>query len=229
MSIRAKLIVIEGTDCSGKETQSNLLLKRLNDSKIPTVKMSFPMYDTPTGQIVGGSYLGKAHIGAPLFKEGATNVDPKVAALYYAADRKYNIHKIIDQLEAGNNVLLDRYVESNMAHQGSKIQDRYSRASMYEWLEKLEYGLLELPRPDLTILLYMPFKASTKLKNHRSEAADQHEASSEHLQLAEEAYLELAKRYDYDVINCTYQSDIRSIDDINEELFVRVRRKIKSR
>ena len=89
-----KIIVIEGTDCSGKETQAKLLEKRLNDLGKKSINFSFPMYDTPTGKIVGGSYLGKKEIGDSLFKEGAINVDPYVGCLYYAADRKYNMKKI---------------------------------------------------------------------------------------------------------------------------------------
>lgn len=224
---KAKLIVIEGTDCSGKETQSNLLLKRLNENNIPTVKMSFPMYDTPTGKIIGGCYLGKEHIGKPYFDEGATNVDPKVAALYYAADRKYNIHKIIDELKAGRNVLLDRYIESNMAHQGSKIKDFDERQAMYDWLEQLEYGLLKLPKPDITALLYMPLEGSLKLKAGRNEAPDQHESSLEHLTLSEQAYLELADRYRFKVINCMKNDQIRTIEDINDELYQKIVTRIR--
>ena len=85
-----KIIVIEGTDCSGKETQSRLLEKRLNDEGIKCIRFGFPMYESPTGKIVGGAYLGKPEISEGLFPEGAPNVDPLVACLYYAADRKYN-------------------------------------------------------------------------------------------------------------------------------------------
>ena len=89
-----KIIVIEGTDCSGKETQSKLLLKRLNEENISTEYITFPNYESPTGKIVGGPYLGKESISNGYFEEGAANVDPKVASLYYAADRLYNKHII---------------------------------------------------------------------------------------------------------------------------------------
>ena len=89
-----KIIVIEGTDCSGKETQSKLLEEKLNSKGKKCVKFNFPMYDTPTGKIVGGSYLGRKEIGESLFSEGAVKVDPHVTCLYYAADRKYNWYKI---------------------------------------------------------------------------------------------------------------------------------------
>ena len=92
--MRGKLIVVEGTDCSGKETQTNRLLESLKKDGVKVEKFSFPAYDTPTGKIVGGPYLGKDYISKGWFSEGAPNVDPKVASLYYAADRKYNIGHI---------------------------------------------------------------------------------------------------------------------------------------
>lgn len=222
-----KLIVIEGTDCSGKETQSNLLYEKIKlENNI--IKTSFPMYDTPTGKIVGGSYLGKEHISECLFKEGAVNVDPRVASLYYAADRLYNINKINEALNDDYLVLLDRYVESNMAHQGGKIFDSKERNKMYEWLEKLEYDLLKLPRPDLTIFLYMPYQYALELKKNRTEL-DQHELSKEHLINAEKAYLELANKYNFEIINCVKDGIIRTKEDINDEIYSIVKQYTKTK
>ena len=214
-----KLIVIEGTDCSGKETQSNLLLERLEKENKKIKKLSYPMYDTPTGKIVGGSYLGKKYISEGLFKEGASNVDPKVAALYFAADRKYNINKISDLLNEGYDVLIDRYVESNMGHQGGKILDANERKKMYKWLEKLEYDMLELPKPDITIFLYMPYEYALELKKNRNEEPDQHEANKEHLMNAEKAFLELAELYNFKTINCVENKKIKSKEQIHEEIY----------
>ena len=106
--MRGKLIVIEGTDCSGKQTQTELLQKRLNDLNLNCIRIDFPRYDTPTGKIVGGPYLGKPEICDSFFLEGAVNVDPKVASLYYAADRKYNIGEVNEYLDKGYFVILDR-------------------------------------------------------------------------------------------------------------------------
>lgn len=220
-----KLIVVEGTDCSGKETQTNLLINRLKKEKIKIEKFSFPIYDTPTGKIVGGPYLGKEYISEGIFEEGAANVDPKVSALYFAADRKYNISKIKELLDNGYNVLLDRYVESNMAHQGGKLKTTEERIEMYKWLETLEYNLLELPRPDLTIFLYMPYKYALELKKNRPETSDQHEASEEHLLNAEKAYLELANLYNFSIVNCVKDDKIRSKQDIHEDVYSLVKRK----
>ena len=98
---KGKLIVIEGTDCSGKETQSKLLVKNLNLQGINAINLSFPMYDTPTGRIVSEAFLGKNNNGKSWFKEGSINVNPKIACLYYAADRKYNFDIINNYLEKG--------------------------------------------------------------------------------------------------------------------------------
>ena len=224
----AKLILIEGTDCSGKETQTKKVIERLNDEDIKSIYFGFPNYNSPTGKIVGGPYLGKPAISECVFPEGAANVPPKVASLYYAADREYNIGKVKEYLNEGFNVFLDRYVVSNMAHQGGKIEDEVERKKMYKWLEDLEYGLLELPRPDFTIFLHMPYKYSLILKSGREEALDEHERSETHLINAEKAYLELSELYGFDVIECVKDGNIRSIDDINDELVLKLKGRFNS-
>ena len=103
--MRGKLIVIEGTDCSGKETQVKKAVARFKDMGVNVYNYSFPMYDTPTGRIVGGPYLGKSYIGPGWFAEGAANVDALTASAYYAADRRYNIGIINKHLEDGDIVI----------------------------------------------------------------------------------------------------------------------------
>lgn len=218
--MRGKIIVIEGTDCSGKETQTSLLVQRLRRSGRKIERLSFPSYDTPTGKIVGGPYLGKKYIGEGYFPEGAAAVDPKVAALYYAADRRYSLGKILDLLEQGYDIVIDRYVESNMGHQGGKIFDKEERLKLYENLANLEYEFLELPRPDITIFLYMPYKKVAELKRGRTEPEDQHETSLMHIRNAEHAYLELAEIHNYKTIECVTKDDkLRDIEDIHEEIY----------
>ena len=125
--MKGKLITIEGTDCSGKETQTNLLIKKLREEGYQVQNFSFPNYNSPTGKIIGGPYLGKEGFDSCYFEEGSSKVDPKVASLYYTADRKYNIDKILFLLNQGYNVILDRYIYSNMAHQAGKIDDQDER------------------------------------------------------------------------------------------------------
>ena len=165
--MRGKLIVIEGTDCSGKETQTNLLVTRFRRENIRVEHFSYPNYHSPTGKIIGGPYLGRADICKGLFPEGASRVDPKVAALYYAADRKYNIDKIIWLLEHGVHVIVDRYVYSNMAHQGGKLETKKERECMWDFLDSLEFGFLELPKPDISIFLHMPIWQIVQLQKER--------------------------------------------------------------
>lgn len=217
--MRGKLIVVEGTDCSGKETQSNMLMDKLRNNGYNVEMFSFPHYDSPTGKIIGGPYLGKSYICEGWFDEGAPNVDPKVSSLYYAADRKYNINKINSLLENGVNVISDRYVYSNMAHQGGKLGKKSERKKMFKWLEKLEFGLLEFPKADIGIFLHMPTEQVSVLKKNREESLDQNESSIEHLKMAETAYIEVSNKYDFITIECFKDNKIRTIEEINEELF----------
>jgi len=238
----SKLIVIEGTDCSGKETQTKRLLKR-----VELEKMGFPRYGTATGDIVGISYLGKKYLQEELFPdgidkldpkvqeyirrsegifpEGAANVDPLVALCYFGADRRYALPEINKILNSGSDLILDRYVASNMAHQGAKEKNYEDRQKLYKKLDYFEYEFLELPRPDLTIFLYMPYQYAAELQKSRKEAPDQHEASEEHLVNAENAYLELADLYNFSKIDCVKSGKIRSREDIHEEVYSLVKKR----
>ena len=218
--MRGKIIVIEGTDCSGKETQTSLLVQRMRREGRKIERLSFPDYDSPTGKIVGGPYLGKKYICDGFFPEGASNVDPKVASLYYAADRRYHRQQIIDLLDQGIDVVLDRYVEGNMGHQGGKIFDKEERLKLYENLANLEYGFLELPKPDLTIFLYVPYKKVAELKRGRVEPADQHESNPLHIRNAEHAYLELAELHNYKKIDCVdKKGKLKDIEEVQEQVY----------
>lgn len=217
--MKGKLIVIEGTDCSGKETQSKKLIENLEKNNKKVCYFCFPNYESPTGKIVGGPYLGKNYICDGWFKEKAPNVDSKVSSLYFAADRKYNINKIIDKLNDGYNVILDRYVYSNMAHQGGKWKTKEERDEMYNWLSKLEFDLLELPKADIKVFLHMPYNAINKLKAGRIEKLDQNEEDKEHLLNAENAYKEIAKKYNFYTIECTDNKRIKTIEEIQNELY----------
>ena len=215
--MKGKIIVIEGTDCSGKETQSKKLVDKLSSLGEKVVCIDFPQYESPTGKIVGGPFLGKPSISKSFFDDPSL-VDPKIASLYYAADRYSMKETILNYLKNDYYVILDRYVSSNMAHQGGKINNYEDRLDMYNFLEELEYKLLGLPRPAKTVLLYMPVEYSNMLKKNRKEL-DEVEKNESYLSKGEKAYLEIAKLYNYKIINCVKDNKIRSIDDINDELF----------
>lgn len=227
--MRGKLIVIEGTDCSGKETQAKLLVEKLNKKNLNTKHLSFPCYDTATGKIIGACYLGKEDLcnkylktDTSWFTEGTGEVDGLVSSLYYAADRRYNIDMINELLNKGINVVLDRYTYSNMAHQGGKITTQEKRFQFFKKMEVLEFDLLELPKPDLVILLYVPYQFSLKLQRLREEKPDLNESDSINLKRAEQTYLELRALYKFKMIECTRSDKMREINDIHEEVYYNV-------
>ena len=221
---RAKILVIEGTDGSGKETQSKKLLEYLTSNGLKVKSYSFPIYESATGRIVGGPYLGKKEIGDSFFEETSANVDPLVSSLYYAADRRYNFLKYIeDEIYKNDIIILDRYTTSNMGHQVGKARNIKEKKQILDFIDKLEFELCELPRPDKVIFLHMPFEAAKELRKSRV-YSDGNESSEEHLRHAEETYLDIAKIYDWHYINCLKTNkfeninDIKSIDEISNEI-----------
>lgn len=234
--IRGKLIAIEGTDCSGKETQARLLVSKLEEMGKKCVRISFPRYETATGKIIGACYLGKEKMCQELlrdnkswFDEGAGEVDSLVSSMYYAADRKYNIKEIEDLLNKGINVILDRYTFSNMAHQGGKITTQEERFKFFKKIDTLEFELLGLPKPDLVILLYVPYQVTLKLLEMREEEADENERDVNHLKRAEQTYLELKALYNFKMIECTENNEMKSIDEINSQVMNEVLLTIKEK
>ena len=138
---RGKIFVIEGTDGSGKRTQAKMLYEKLLSKGILCKMMSFPRYDTPTGKIISECYLGK---GEGSWFVNPPKLNPKVSSLFYAADRLEAKHEIEQTLHLGINLILDRYVESNMAHQGGKLLGG-EREELIDFIDKLEYDLMKMP------------------------------------------------------------------------------------
>lgn len=116
-------------------------------------------------------------------------------------------------------VVLNRYVESNMAFQGGKIKDIKERNMMYEWLDNLEFVLLGLPRPDLVLFLYLPYEYVCTLKEKNGKIAN-----INLLRMAEIAYLELSTIYEYEKILCLKNDKIRTIEDISKEILEKVKK-----
>ncbi len=216
---KGKLFVIEGSDASGKETQSKQLSKRLRRDGITSQIFDFPRYETPTGNILK-RYLGKG----PYQQEfgPAHELNPRVASVFFALDRHAAKKEMERYLEDGFQVIANRYVESNMAHQGGKIGDPKERAALISWIDELEYGNFALPRPDKVIFLYVPLEVALDLRKGRKEQADGHESNLEHLKNAEQTYLELASTYHWTTIDCAPDKTIhslRTIDDIADEVY----------
>ena len=210
--MRGKLLVIEGTEGSGKETQADLLVRRLNEMGEKTVKMRFPMYDTPTGKIIYEHILNKD--GNSYFDE---EVDPKALSLYYAADRVNNIGKINELLDKGVHVVLDRYVESNMAYQASKFEDIKDRVNMIFWMEQLEFNLLDLPRPDKVIFLFLPYQ-------YRPLVGEETDPKYHNIEMT---YHLLSRRYDFGVVSCVNDDKLKDINSISDEVLEYVKNIIK--
>ena len=214
-----KIIVIEGVNDSGKETQSKLLAKTLKQEGYKVVEFSFPMYKSPTGKIFKNCVLGKD--GNGYFEEGYENLDPYVVCLYTAADRKYHKEKIERYLKNDYIVILNRYTSSNMAHQGSRYSDSEERFYMYQWIDKLEYWLLKLPKPDCTILLKVPAKYLNQLSEKQVAFNFQEDIFDQDLVL--KAYIELSELYNWDSIDCVSNNKMKSVEEIHEEIMKIVR------
>ncbi len=221
---QGKIILIEGTDCSGKETQTNLLLEKLVKNNILCKKMSFPRYNTPTGRIIGQCYLGKKNLGkgdVGWFGD-ASNLDAKAACLYYAADRFVASQEIKNIINSGKHLILDRYAESNMAHQGGKEKDMNKRIKLINFVNNLEYNLLNLPKPDSIIFLYMPYQVSMELKKEHNEEADLHESDINHIKNAEETYLMLSEKRGWTKIECApdkTKNSLKTPEEISKEVY----------
>ncbi len=213
------LIVIEGIDCSGKETQSKLLVEKLNQQGKKAIRFQLPFYESPTGQIIANPYLGKD--GHSWFKEGAAHVDPYVSSLYYVADRVYNMDRVRKAMKEYDYVVLDRYLYSNMAHHGCKLPPK-ERTKFFNFISTLEFDMLNMPKPDLNLFLYVPSDVVAELKKGRSEKPDGHEKDQKYLKEAEKTYLEIAKKYNFKQINCSRAGKMRSVEDISEEIISKV-------
>jgi thymidylate synthase ThyX/thymidylate kinase len=222
-----RLLVFEGTDCSGKSTQINLLIEKLNSEGRSCQTLDFPNYSTPTGKIVRRYLDGE-------FGE-ANSIPAKVASVFYAEDRFVSKPIIEESLKGVDFTILDRYVESNMGHQGGKIRDAKKREEFFEWNRNLEYDNFGLPKPDAVIFLYMPPAVSAELMKTRTRKSefhpaadsigDGHESNPEHMKNAAESYLHLARLYGWMKIDCAPDGTIKSLktpEQIHEEIWEKV-------
>lgn len=213
-----KLIVIEGTDGSGKGTQSKRLLQKLEQVGFETAYADFPQYGLKSAGLVENYLTGKYG--------SAEAVDPKVASVFYAVDRYDASFGIRKNLEAGRIVICNRYISANMGHQGGKIHDPAKREEYLAWLEDLEYNFFKIPKPDLTILLLVPYETAQKLLTHKGHREyigglkkDIHEANAAHLKDTATAFAMIAKEKGWTVIDCTKDGKLMSIEEIHEAVW----------
>ena len=211
-----KLIVIEGTDGSGKSTQFRLLTQRLESEHHTFQKLVFPQYAEPSSALIR-MYLGGE------FGDKPSDVNAYAASAFYAVDRYASYKKVWGKwYEEGGLVLSDRYTTSNAVHQASKETGENQKAFL-KWLYDFEYDKLGLPRPDLTIYLDVPTDFTEKLMRRREQdtntQADIHEQDLDYLATCRRTGKTAAEYYGWTVIQCVKDGEMRSIEDIHEEIY----------
>ena len=216
MGIMGKLIVLEGTDGSGKSTQFRLMAQRLTDEKVEFRRLVFPRYDKESSALIR-MYLGGEFGNKP------SDVNAYAASAFYAVDRYASYKQDWGKwYEDGGLILSDRYTTSNAVHQASK-ETGESRDAFLKWLYEFEYDKLGLPRPDLTIYLDVPTDFTEKLMRGREQdtgtKADIHEQDTEYLNTCRRTGRAAAEFYGWTVIDCVKDGQMRSIEDIHQEIY----------
>ena len=211
-----KLIVIEGTDGSGKSTQFRLLTGRLESEQVKFQKLVFPQYSEPSSALIR-MYLGGE------FGKSPSDVNAYAASAFYSVDRYASYRKVWGKwYEEGGLVVSDRYTTSNAVHQASK-EPEDKREDFLNWLYDFEYDKLGLPRPDLVIYLDVPTDFTEKMLRHRENEthtqADIHEQDTQYLATCRRMGRAAAAHYGWTVIRCVRDGAMRSMEDIHEEIY----------
>lgn len=214
-----KLIVIEGGDGSGKKTQTELLVKRALSEGYKIETLSFPQYEKVYGKEI------KAYLEE---KYGSLNeVSPYFAAMLYAADRLQAKPQLLDWLKQGKNIILDRYMESNIGHQAGKFKG-IERDEMIEWIYDLELNRMGLVMADFVVYLDLPVDFASQAMEKEAikdgkKRGDLHERDFAHLNNTRETYLYMAQNNkNWKIINCLFENNdripIKELNDIIWEI-----------
>lgn len=220
MEQKGKLIVVEGTDGSGKSTQFKLLCQRLKREGTAFQRLAFPQYQEPS------SALLKMYLNGE-FGSHPSDVNAYAASTFYAVDRYASWKKVWGETyQNGGLILADRYTTSNAVHQGGKLSAE-EQAPFFDWLFDFEYRKLGLPAPDLVIYLDMPTERSVQLLRSREAEThtkgDIHEVDTEYLALCRKTALRAADHYGWHVLPCTdAQGQLRSIEELHQEIWKKV-------
>lgn len=213
--MKQQLIVIEGLDGSGKATQSALLAEYLKKMNLSVRKISFPDYSNPSSSLV------KMYLGGQLGKNPA-DVNAYAAASFYAVDRYASYQQFWkDDYHNGTVIVADRYATSNAIYQLSKLpQNQYDE--FLSWIEEYEYGMLQLPRPDVVIYLDMPVEVSQQLLSQRYNGDDAkkdlHESNCTFLAQCRKSALYSAEKYGWHIVGCAENGMPRTIESIHKEI-----------
>lgn len=218
-----KLIVIEGTDSSGKKTQARKLYERLIKEEYKAMKVEYPNYSSDSSALI------KMYLNGD-FGKNPEDVNAYVASTFYAVDRFSSYSREWKEFyEAGGIIIADRYTTSNMVHQASKISNLEERNKYLKWLWDLEFDKFELPIPSRVFFLNMPPRASAMLMENRKnkftgeDKKDIHENNQEHLEKSYENACLIAKDYEWCDINCIKNNSLRSIDEIHNEIYMKLK------
>ena len=223
---KGKLIVVDGGDGAGKATQVTLLVKRLRDDGHKVETLDFPQYTQNTfGKLLRECLDGK--------RGDFMATDARVASTLYAADRFESKPRLEQWLEEGKVVVLDRYVSSNMMHQGAKIQNADELEAFLGWLDYMEHEVFGVPRPDLIMYLEVPFNVRAKLKlaavsaGKHGAAIDVAEQDTTHQQQVEErAETIVASKNNWHKVHCCEGESIRSREDIHKDVYTIVEKHV---
>lgn len=210
--MKQKLIVIDGTDGSGKATQTKLLTKALEKKGFSVRHLEFPRYENKVTEPIKRYLNGDYGIEAD-------KISPYAASSLYAIDRFdcFATEPIEEEI-----ILADRYTTSNIIHQASKIENPEERKAFIDWLEDYEYNKLSIPEPDLVLFLDMPIDYTEKLIDRRSKnehiAKDIHEQDVEYLKRSYNVARELAEEKGWEIVNCIEDEKIKTPEVIHEQI-----------
>ena len=221
---KGKLIIIEsGSDASGKATQSNRLYERLINEGKQCMKITFPDYNSDSSALV------KMYLNGDFGKD-PNDVNPYVSSTFYAVDR-YASYKTKwgEFYNNGGIKISDRYTTSNMVHQAAKINND-EKEKFLDWLYDLEFNIYGIPKPDEIIFLDVDPEVSQELMKDRKnkftgeEAKDIHESNKEYLINSYNNSLYIADKYNWKVIKCCKDNKLRTIEDINDEIYDNIKK-----
>lgn len=217
-----KLIIIEGSDASGKATQTSKLYDRLVSEGLKVKKVEYPNYNSDSSALV------KMYLNGD-FGDKAEEVNPYIASTFYAVDRYASYKKEWEEFyKDGGIIIADRYTTSNMIHQAAKMQGE-EKDKFLDWLYEYEFNMYKLPEPDCVVFLNMPPDFSAKLMKDRANKItgeskkDIHESNKEFLINSYNNALYIADKYSWSKVNCTEGEAIKTIDEIHEDVYKTVK------
>lgn len=222
--MKGKLIVIDGNDSSGKQTQTAMLYKRLKNEGINIRKVEYPNYNSDSSLFV------KMYLNGKLGKD-INDVNCYAASILYTIDRFISFKKEWEEYyNNGGIILADRYTTSNMIHQTAKLDNIEEKNKYLDWLLDLEFNKINIPEPDCIIFLDMPLSFSKKLMETRnnkindSSIKDIHEQNLNYLEKCYQNGKYVANKYNWEEISCVQDNKIKTVVEINEEIYNKIKK-----